>query len=147
MTATAPPAGKSKATLSQWQLIWMNYRKHHLAHTSLYVLILFYLVAVFADVVAPYDDQRFDLQHLYCPPQVPAFDLSHGLYVHPVVMEQNPITFRREYYQDVQTFTPLRFLARSAPYYLWGLIPLEHKLLAVPYDPSETSGKRSFHFL
>jgi peptide/nickel transport system permease protein len=158
-TATPPPASpapiasthttaaKPKGSLSQWQLIWMNFRRHRLAYTSLYVLILFYAIALFADCIAPYDSQRFDLHHLYSPPQVPHVDFSHGLYVHPLIMQQDPVSFRRLYYEDTTTFTPLRLFARSEPYLLWGLVPLEHKFLGVSYDPSDVQHKNSFYFL
>src|SRR5687768_2423824 len=106
MTATASPPSSSKAavepvntkrkgSLSQWQLIWMNFRKHRLAYTAMYVLILLYGIAFLADFIAPYNSQRFDLHHLYSPPQVPRFNFTHGLYVHPLVMQQDPVTFRR----------------------------------------------------
>jgi peptide/nickel transport system permease protein len=165
MTATAtpppPPSSPSpipgtgvdatstrrKGSLSQWQLIWMNFRKHRLAYTALYVLILFYSIAFLADFIAPYDSQRMDLNHLYSPPQVPRFNFSHGLYVHPLIMQQDPVTFRRLYYEDTSTYTPLRFFARSEPYLLWGLVPLERKLLSVPHDPKDVQNRNSFYFL
>jgi peptide/nickel transport system permease protein len=148
---TAAPA-KPKGTLSQWQLIWMNFRKHKLAHGAMYVLILLYLMAVFADVIAPYDSGRFDLHHLYCPPQVPKFDFAHGLYVHPLVQQKDPVTFRRFYTykadaSEEMQYTPIRLFAKSEPYLLWGIIPLERKLIGVPYDPKDRENRRSFYFL
>ena len=40
------------AVATQWQLMWMRSRKHRLAMVSLVVIILFYLVAIFANFLA-----------------------------------------------------------------------------------------------
>ena len=134
---------KPTATLGQWQLIWINFRKHQLAYTALYVLVLLYAVAVFADVIAPYDPNRFDLAHLYAPPQVPQVSFSHGVYVHPLVMVQDPVTFRRVYYENATVFTPVQLFPQAPRYCLWSILPLERKLLGV----AETPGAGTFYVL
>ena len=59
MSATAAPAGdfvtaaeSRVAVATQRQLIWWRFRRHKLAVGSLVIVVLFYLVALFADFLA-----------------------------------------------------------------------------------------------
>jgi len=90
-----------------------------------------YLVALFADFVAPYSPQARDLQYVYCPPQLPRFSFAQGLHVYGVKRHVDPVTFRRTYLEDPQAVIPLRFLAQGEPYRLWDLIPMTRRLLGV----------------
>jgi peptide/nickel transport system permease protein len=48
-----PPEGNMAAVASQWQLMWWKFRKNRLAVLGLIVGILFYLLPIFAEFVAP----------------------------------------------------------------------------------------------
>jgi peptide/nickel transport system permease protein len=54
--------------LSRNQLIWRAFKKHKLAMIGLNVLIVFYIVALFADFVVPYNIYNQSLDHSYAPP-------------------------------------------------------------------------------
>ena len=54
---------------SQWQLIWWRFRKHKLALVSGVVIILIYLVAIFAEFLAPFTTERKIPKLAYAPPQ------------------------------------------------------------------------------
>ena len=41
----------------QRALIWHSFKKHKIAHFSLYILILFYILTTFSDFFVPYDSQ------------------------------------------------------------------------------------------
>ena len=124
---TAP----SPAAETQWALIRRRFLRHHLAVGALLVLIVLYGVALFADFVAPYTLQHQDLRYIYCPPQLPRVSLEHGLHVRGVQRQVDPVSFQRTYREDAAIIIPLRFLARGEPYRLWGLIPMERRLLGV----------------
>src|SRR3954463_12160285 len=57
----APPeieeevADERLTVASQWQLIWWRFRKHRVAVFCSGVLAAFYLIAIIAEFVAPYD--------------------------------------------------------------------------------------------
>src|SRR5215475_7565008 len=81
--AAAPgPEGASAeervAVASQLQLTWWRFRKHKLAVVSGVVVILFYLVAAFADFLAVADPQDTDSRRSYAPPQVIRFFDDEG---------------------------------------------------------------------
>ena len=48
----APPAAPSVAVATQRRLMWWRFRKHRLALVAAIVLVLFYIVAIFADFLA-----------------------------------------------------------------------------------------------
>src|SRR6476661_8841625 len=61
-----PVATESKrAVASQWQLMRWKFRKHKLAVISLWVLAIFYLIAMFAEVLAPADPNKTNEQFKY----------------------------------------------------------------------------------
>jgi peptide/nickel transport system permease protein len=136
---------KDVGALSQWQLIRLRFSKHRLAVISLRVLVLFYLMAIFAEFFAPYTKSWNDLDHMYSPPQIPKISLKHGLYVKPVVLKSDPISFRRTYVVDNESVIKLGFFVKGSPYKLFGLIPCNRHFLGVK-DPG-AAGKNATFFL
>ena len=143
----------STATLSQWQLIRLRFSKHRLAVASFYVLIVLYLMAIFAEFFAPYGRDWRDLDHAYCPPQLPKINFSHGINVNAMHRHIDPITFKKYYIEQKEDFIPLSFFAKGEPYKLWGLIPMERRFLGVdhnayvPPDSEEEIPLPTFYFL
>src|SRR5690348_2171723 len=57
--AETPAAAKTKVSVaSQWQLMRWRFGKHKLAVVSLWVIVFFYLVALFVEVIAPADPNK-----------------------------------------------------------------------------------------
>ncbi len=71
--------------LSRNQLIWRAFKKHKLAIIGLNVLIVFYIVAIFADFIVPYNIYDQSLSHSYAPP-TPLHMKYKGQTVAPYVM-------------------------------------------------------------
>jgi peptide/nickel transport system permease protein len=131
----APPLQESAderpaAAMSQWQLIRRRFAKHKLAVAALYVLVLLYGIAAFAEIVAPYTPNRRNIDYSYCPPQLPRFSFAHGLHTYPMKLEVDPITFRRTYVELRDAPILLRLFAESDSYRLWGLFPMNRHLIA-----------------
>jgi len=119
------------ATMSQWGLIRLRFRRHKLAAAALYVLAVMYTFAAFCEFFAPFTRNWRNLDHAYCPPQLPRFSHAKGLYVYPVVRQVNPITFEKTYYENRDVYVPLSFFAKGEKYKLCGLIPMRRHLLGV----------------
>jgi peptide/nickel transport system permease protein len=58
----------ARPSRSLWQVAWRRLRRNRLALASATFLILMYLVAIFADVLAPYDPNRVDIMNLHARP-------------------------------------------------------------------------------
>jgi peptide/nickel transport system permease protein len=120
------PAG----ALSQWQLITLRFCRHRLALGSLFVLIVLYGLATFAELIAPYGPHERHLDYPYAPPQSVHFDLEHGLYTYALERHVDPVTFRKHYAELRAEPVRLRFFQHGEPYLLWGLVPLDQRLLS-----------------
>ena len=56
---------------SQWQLVLRRFSRHKLAVLSAFMLVLLYLIAIFAEFVSPQVPGRISAEFAYCPPQPP----------------------------------------------------------------------------
>jgi len=124
----------SEAALSQWQLILWRFRKHRLALASLYLLGALYLVAAFAEFVAPYTETWRDTEYIACPPQIPSFSFADGFYVENLTRERDPVSLKPYYITDRDDRVQLGFFVRGEPYRLLGLIPMETHFFGIDYE-------------
>ena len=88
---------------SQWQLMWRKLRRHRLALAGGTMLLLLYLVAIFAEFCAPHDIFQRHNDFINAPPQpVRVFDGGsvHRPFVYPLIQTRNEVTLRREYVAD-----------------------------------------------
>ena len=124
--------GGALAHASQLRVMWWKFRRHRLALWSGVFLLLVYLVATFAEFVAPYGLHRNDTDNIYAPPQ--AIHLFHdGKFVGPFVyartMELDMENLRRVYTDDLARPEKLRFFCKGDPYMFWGMVPAERHLV------------------
>lgn len=117
--------------LSQWQLIVRRLAKHKLAVASAYVLMIIYVVAVFAEFFAPYTSNKRNIDYAYSPPQPLRFSVSQGLHSYAVHLDVDPITFRKSYRLRPDEPIPIRFLVKGEAYRLWGIVPMERHFVGV----------------
>lgn len=130
----ALPKKLDAATLSQWQLIGLNFAKHRLAVWSMYVLTLLYLTAIFAEVVSPSVPNRNNLDHAFCPPQLLRWSWSNGLHVRTLTQRLDPITLRRTYIEETDKPIAVGLLVRGESYDFWGLFPTNIHLIGAKSD-------------
>jgi peptide/nickel transport system permease protein len=120
---------------SQWQLMWQKFRRHKLAIIGGGLLIVLYLLAIFADFVAPYPkDYRFSAFPYRPPSPIHLFDNEgkfRGPFVYGVTSERNTETLRLMFKTDTSTIYPLRFFTRGEPHKLLGLIKTDIYLFGV----------------
>ncbi|MDR9784518.1 ABC transporter permease [Rhizobium redzepovicii] len=137
----------SDAVAGQWKLIWRRFRRHRLALGAGVVILLIYLVALFAEVIAPVSSQTYDSRYTYVPPQrlkVAGYDTTgqfHLLYVNGYSMKVDPIALSRTYVPDPAVVIPVGFFVKGEPYRFWGLFDFDRHLIG----PVET-GKPFYLF-
>ena len=129
------------AVATQWQLIWWRFRKHKLAVGGTIVLVLFYIVSLFADFFAYVDPSESEAQRSLMAPQ-PIHWIDDGKfspYVYALKGTRDPLTFKRVYVQDTSKKIPVTFFGHGEPYKLFGFIPTDRHLIAVEgAKPSES---------
>ncbi len=122
---------ESRYGLSQWQLMWRKFIRSRTAIIGGMAILLFYLVALFANFLAPYGgDQRF-VDFLYAPPQGLQWDAQTGLFVYGREKKFDPETLAITYKVDTTRKIPVRFLVHDQPYKLFGLIETDVHLFGL----------------
>jgi peptide/nickel transport system permease protein len=126
------PSDEKVYVASQWQLMWWRFRKHKLAIISGVIVIIFYLVALFCEFVAPYTTEMREIRLLYAPVQSVHF-FHEGKFSRPFVYGttrvQDPASLKYTYQDDSSKWWPLVFFAKGTPYKLWGLIDSDRHLV------------------
>ena len=135
MTARArPPTGtattdESYYVASQWQMMWWKFRRHRLALIAGPGLLCIYLLALFADFVAPYGVSTRFPDYLSAPPnRIRLFGSgggdgsggTGGAYVYGLRVERHPHTMRKIYELDRERRYAVRFFAAGEEYRFWG---------------------------
>lgn len=127
---------------SQWQLVWWRFKKHRVAIASAVALALFYLVAIFAEFVAPYDPSQVNGRYKLVQPAAITFFDPDGDFtlwpgVNPLTAERDPNTLRLTYLPDGSTWYPVQLFARGSKYKLWGLFETDIHLLGLGAEAPE----------
>jgi len=123
---------KNIATASQWKLIYWKFLQHKMALVAIFVLVIFYLMAVFAGFFAINDiDTRFSNMQNAPPMAIHLFSKNgfEGLYYHPFTRELNKNTFKYDYFPDKDTIIKLSLFQKGFNYRLFGFIPASRHLL------------------
>jgi peptide/nickel transport system permease protein len=136
---------------TQWTLMWRKFRKHKLAMFGTAVVILFYLVTIFAEIVAPQDPLKRNTDFIHVPPQGMHWIGPHGFgpYVSGLKLTEDPDTWAKIYVEDPEVQNPIQLFIKGDPYQLWGFIPMDIHLFGVKEGPlyllgTDESGRDMF---
>lgn len=126
---------------SQWQLMWWRFRKHKMAMFSSVIIIILYLVAIFAEFVAPYNPEQFFTQYKLAPPSKIHIRDSEGRwqmpFVYKTVRTRDLETMRSIHTEDTSTKYPIRFLVHGTPYKMWGLFESDLHLFGLEVEHAQ----------
>ena len=128
---------------SQGQLMWWKFRKHKPAIAGGIIILVFYLLAAFCEVIAVDDPKNFSRIHTYAPPQRIRFVDQGRFQLRPFVYAlegvRDPVTTRVTFTFNPERKYPIQFFARGAPYKLWGLWEADLHLITIDnYDGEGT---------
>ena len=133
----------SIAVAGQWTLIWRKFTRNKVALASGVVILLLYLVGIFAEFLAPGLPDYARPQYTYAPAQRIAFFApgpDGGTRFLPHVkgysIEVDPVALRRHFVVDENKVVPIGFFVKGAEYRLWGLIPMNRHLVG-PLNPRD----------
>jgi peptide/nickel transport system permease protein len=135
-------SGNDKVAIaSQWQLTYWAFKRHKLAVVGFWVIVLFYLVALFAEVIAPDDPSDQNRRAVFQPPQAIHFidHAENGTHFRPYVYEmkrnRDPVSLQVTYERSDRKIY-LRLFGEGPAYELWGIIPMNTHLFA-SQDPKD----------
>ncbi len=127
------------AFASQWQLMWLRFRRHKLALIGSAVLIALYTVALLCEFVSPYEPNQRNAQYVLAPPQRIRFIDSQGnLHLRPFVygirQDLGAGEWQRKYVADTSQIHSIYFFARGPKYSMWGLFESDLHLFSAGRD-------------
>lgn len=111
-------------TASARRLMWIRFKKHKLAVASLILLVFAYLVAIFAEFVAPYKPTDIERLQTFVPPQMVRVwhdGAPHRPFVYALERTRDADTARVTYVADKTEPLPIKFFVRGDDYEFWGL--------------------------
>jgi peptide/nickel transport system permease protein len=128
----------------QWTLIWYRFTRHKVAVAAGFVIILLYLIGLFAEFLAPGLPDAAKPQYTNAPPQElrlfvtePDGSSRFQLNVTGYAMTVDQASLRRSYVVDPEKSVPIGFFVEGAPYKLWGVFPMTTHLLG-PLKKTDT---------
>jgi peptide/nickel transport system permease protein len=130
---------KGIAEAAPWRLVWRAFFKHRLAVAGLVALVLIYLVAIFAEFLAPTDPVRYNADYAYAPPQTLHFrdsDGNWGMFVNGYTIEVNPDTYEFTHKVNPDQRIPVGLFVKGFGYKALGFIPAERHLIG-PINPGD----------
>lgn len=135
LTLNPESSGKEVAIASQSQLTWWAFKRHKIAIVALWIIGILYLLAIFAEFVAPDDPFKQNRRAVYHPPQMIHFiDHSEGsMHIRPffwkMKRERDPNTLAVTYVQSGEKIY-LRLFGKGPEYKFWGIWKTNIKLFA-----------------
>jgi peptide/nickel transport system permease protein len=129
---TGKPLDKIFAA-SQYQLMWRKFIRNKAAMAGGVIIILLYLMAAFADFLAPYTLTTRFREYIYMPPQPVV--LFNGNKFQPFVYEVDlsiDKNLRKTYTPNLEKRIAVQFFAKGEPYKLLGFIPADVHLFSAP---------------
>jgi peptide/nickel transport system permease protein len=134
------PAAEKVYSASPWQLMWWRFSRHRLALYSAVIVLLFYVVAAFCEVIAPYDPNVYYAEYQLTPPQQLRFvDVEGNFSLRPFVYARtrtlNQETLAWIYSDNPGIKYPVYFFVNNGiEYRFWGRWPGDLHLFGVK-DP------------
>lgn len=122
------------AAASQLQLTWWRFQKHRLAVVSGIVVILFYLIVLFADFLAVTPPHATDAARSYIPPQaVHWFDQDGSFKPHVYALKgrRDLRTFKLHYAPDPTDRRYLVWFAEGYAYRLFGIFETKTHIIGL----------------
>jgi peptide/nickel transport system permease protein len=133
---------RQRQVAGQWQLIWWRFRRNRVALVSGFIVLCIYVVAIFAEVLAPYSTEYYEGRYTYAPPQeLHLFRTdAEGTHFFPHVngysSTVDPQSFKRTFVVDPERVIPVAFFAKGESYRLFGLFPADIHLVT-PVNPRD----------
>jgi peptide/nickel transport system permease protein len=135
---------ESIAAAGQWTLIWHKFARNKVALVAGAIILLLYLIGLFAEFLAPSLPDRARPQFTYAPPTEIGFFVTDAggaerfqLHVKGYSMKVDLESLRRTYAVDESKTVPIGFFVKGAPYKMWGVFPMERHLIG-PLKPSDS---------
>jgi peptide/nickel transport system permease protein len=119
---------------SKSRLMWLRFKQHKMALISGIMIMLFYMMAIFADPLSVQDISKYSAKYKYIPPTEIHFFDKEGNFTRPFIYDltrkMNMETLEFEYTEGDSAY-PIRFFHRGYNYTFLGLIDTNIHVIGV----------------
>ena len=124
---------KKQLSQSPLALFWRHLRRNRMAMTGCGILLVFYMLAFFAEFFAPYGMETQERSLFYCPPtRVRLIDSTGKFHFRPFVYGKTLVDRKwTKYGDDTSILYPLRLFPKGETTKLLGFIPFDRHLFGV----------------
>ncbi|HEY8455777.1 MAG TPA: ABC transporter permease [Actinopolymorphaceae bacterium] len=126
----APERGSDVGEISQWRLMARRFKQSKLAVGGGIILLIMYVVALFAPFLSPNDPVAVDTDYKNAAPS--KFTWDGGLAICGQTQALNEETFTFEYQTDCSKAVKVQWFGKGFEYKLFGLIPTDRHLMTTP---------------
>jgi peptide/nickel transport system permease protein len=121
---------------THWQLMWWQFRKNRMAVIAGSILIIFVVIGIFAEFIAPYSSGNRNTSYLQAPPmRVHFFDSEGKFHFQPFIYgwdnKRDPETLKMMSIKDTSRIIPISFFVKGEAYEVFGLFNLKLHLFGV----------------
>lgn len=106
------------------ELMKIRFLRNKMGVVSSIILVIIFLLVIFAKFVSPYSVDEENSDYIYAPPQKIHFFHNGKLmrpFIYKLTQEMDPETFRLNYAEDKSTPVPIHFLTEGSEYNLFGI--------------------------
>ncbi|MDV7106203.1 ABC transporter permease [Vibrio sp. TH_r3] len=119
---------------SKSRLMWLRFKQHKMALFSAIMIVIFYTIAIFADLISVMDINTYNAKFKYVPPTEIHFVDKEGGFTRPFIYNLtrkiNMETLEYEYTQGSDSY-PINFFHRGYNYSFLGLFETNIHLIGV----------------
>ena len=133
----------STATIGPWRLIGRKLVRQKVAMIAGAIILILYLVGLFAEFLAPFLPTTSKPQYTYAPPQAislfvtnPDGSSDFRPHVKGYRVEIEKVALRRTFVTDETKVVPIGFFVKGPAYHMFGLIPMDRHLIG-PLNPAD----------
>ncbi len=115
-------------------LAWKRFKRNRLGIAGGIILIILYVIAIFAGFFSPYEITIQHEAYPFQPPQKLHFIHKGQLrlpFVYPTSFKRDPVTFAKKYVEDSSNPEPLQFFVQGESYNLFGIFKTKIHLFGV----------------
>jgi peptide/nickel transport system permease protein len=117
---------------TQRQLIWRRFKRHRLGFAASIVVVLFYVIVLFADFLSTAPPVDYAAARGYMPPQgIHFFHDGNFMSVCEVSGARNMESYLMEFESDCDNTQGISFFGKGYDYKLWGIIHTNRHILGM----------------
>ncbi|HBT25110.1 MAG TPA: peptide ABC transporter permease [Pseudothermotoga sp.] len=126
--------------MTTWKRVLSQFKKHKLGVIGFWILIVMYLLVIFADFISPYNYKETHSRFTNAP--VTRIRIIHNgelrlPFIYGLKKTRDPVTFMVRYEEDKTKIYPIKFFVRGEKYRFWGLFETDIHLFGIQASSSE----------